>query len=177
MLSFYLSALSSPSDRDLFEELYRTHKIRMHYIAFRILGDTELAENIVHDTFITVIEQFEKFSSKSCPENRSLIDIIVRRKAVNELNKSKRNIYVEDVEIEERVGVDEDVISRDGYERLLTEIGKLDEIYSSILLLRYVHEFSEKQAAELLGITGETARKRLIRARNLLKKALEGELV
>lgn len=52
-------------------------------------------------------------------------------------------------------------------------IRSLDETYRSVVLLYYFEDFSVKEIAEILGITGIAVKKRLSRARQQLKDQLQ----
>ncbi|GHV19371.1 hypothetical protein FACS18949_13960 [Clostridia bacterium] len=53
MLMFYLAMLDE-SEHDAFEKLYTERRKIMKYIAYTILGDEHLAEDIVQDVFLYV---------------------------------------------------------------------------------------------------------------------------
>jgi RNA polymerase sigma-70 factor (ECF subfamily) len=55
------------------------------------------------------------------------------------------------------------------------KLAKLRPIYAEVLTLKYSFEYSDQEMAELLGITGETARTRLRRARNQLRVEFDEE--
>lgn len=60
MLSFYLSMLEADEDKNKFEELYMKYRDDMYNIAFSILHNCEDAEDAVHDTFVSIANNFEK---------------------------------------------------------------------------------------------------------------------
>jgi RNA polymerase sigma-70 factor (ECF subfamily) len=132
----------------------------MFFIANSILHDAMLSENAVHEAFVAMIEQIEKFSQKSCPETRGLIDSIVRHKSLNIAKREGRSVPVEDFGIDQldsSVSAEELVVNQDTYERLVALIHTMDEKYVSVLLLRYEYGFSPRETAKYLGITEEAA--------------------
>lgn len=57
----YLQLIETPEDRSRFEQLYIAYRDLMFYIARKILGNNQDAEDAVHDAFVTVAKKFQKF--------------------------------------------------------------------------------------------------------------------
>lgn len=55
MLSFYLSILETEEDKDRFEQLYRMFKQDMYAVAYGILKNKEDAEDVVHQSFLSLL--------------------------------------------------------------------------------------------------------------------------
>ncbi len=179
MLLMYLSTLDSPQDQSWFTDLYNTHKKLMYYIAYNILGDEQMAENIVHDAFLAILEKKEKFFLNDRHKTKGLIDIIVRRQAINELTRRKRMEYREEFPDipDPRQSVEQQVVSGDAHDRMVALIRGLDENYRSVLMLQYVYQYTPKETAEFLELSEATVRQRLHRAKQKLKKMLGEEVV
>ena len=73
MLFIYLSLIDSEENKDKFETLYLRHRKLMKYIALDILGDEYAAEDAVHNAFLKIIANLDKFSEEDCQENKNLI--------------------------------------------------------------------------------------------------------
>ena len=54
MLTFYLSMIDSDSDKSKFEQLYIKYRNHMLNRAYDILGDRGLAEDAVHNAFLSI---------------------------------------------------------------------------------------------------------------------------
>ena len=69
----YLAAIDAPEDRDRFVELYETYRGLMYHVAHQILRNEADAEDAVHDAFVVLAENFQKFSllerhkTRACP--------------------------------------------------------------------------------------------------------------
>ena len=61
----YLSMLETPEERDLFEEIYTEYMQLMYKVAFRILRNESDSEDAVHQAFLSVIENFNKYKKNS----------------------------------------------------------------------------------------------------------------
>lgn len=68
MLSFFLAALESDADRQMFAEVYAQHHSKMENTAIRILKNQSDAEDAVQNAFMQVIRHFEKISHISCED-------------------------------------------------------------------------------------------------------------
>ena len=90
MINLYLSVLETDEDRCQFEDIYRQYKNRMYKFAISILHNSEDAEEVVHQSFLTIANNFDKIKSFSCHEMNSYIVIIIRNTSINLYNKNKR---------------------------------------------------------------------------------------
>jgi RNA polymerase sigma-70 factor (ECF subfamily) len=174
MLPIYLAMLDGEEDKNKFELLYVTYRKLMFYVANRILNDERLAEDAVHQTFLKILENFDKVGEISCHKTKSYIVTMVRNTAINLYNQRKRRttITLEDVEYcitTEPISVAEDL------DHLARAVLKLPVIYKDVLTLKYVQEFSNEEIAQMLDISEATVRKRLERAKRRLEEILGRE--
>ncbi|NLG03403.1 MAG: sigma-70 family RNA polymerase sigma factor [Clostridia bacterium] len=173
MLYLYLSALTSDEDKDMFEELYLKYRQMMYSLAYKILNNSEDSEDAVHHAFVLIADNFKKIKSIPCPELKPYIVIIVRNVSINIYNRNKRkaehNIDIENYEVPVEIEFYENI----DYDNLLSSINTLPLIYREALYLRYVRELTTKEISEAIGISVEGVRKRIDRARIMLKRALE----
>jgi len=63
---------SADGDVTAFSRLYELYRVRIYGFAVRMLGDSQIAEDIAHDTFMVLIEHPHKYS----PERGSLITFL-----------------------------------------------------------------------------------------------------
>ena len=64
----YLQVIDVPEERGKFERLYHEYQGLMYYVANRILNNPHEAEEVVHDAFLAVLENFSKISEVECPK-------------------------------------------------------------------------------------------------------------
>lgn len=102
----------------------------------------------------------------------------MRNKSIDALRKIKReeNIPLGDIEYSLKndmpIPLDE-IISEDGYRKLLEYIGQLDEKYRAVLELKYIQQYSDKEISDILDITPKNVNVRTFRARKMLIKIIE----
>lgn len=86
----YLQMLSSPSEKDKFEQIYTLYRGLMFYVARRILPGEADAEDAVHQAFVSIIENLKKISEIRCPKTLSYVVIITEHKAIDILRSRSR---------------------------------------------------------------------------------------
>ena len=170
MLTFYLNLIDSEDKKDKFERLYLKYRKHMKYIAIKILGDEQLAEDAVHNAFLKILNHLNKFQNIDCQETRNLIVIIIRSVSIDLYRKRKKEFENTDI-LDKELSVETD-FSMIEVDNILKEIDVLPDIYKDILLLKVEYGYKDREIAKLLGLKIDTVSKRLERARKQLKKQL-----
>lgn len=175
MLFFYLSMVDTPEEKSKLEMLYCEYRHLMKYIAFDILHDDKLAEDAVHAAFLKLINHLEKIDEIKCHKTKAFIVIITKSVSIDILRKETRHrlISIDDPEQPEIPAPDNN--DNTGVQNILSAIKKLPDTYRDILELKAYYELSDKEIADVLGISHSAERKRLERARNALRKLLDEE--
>ncbi|AUS98807.1 RNA polymerase subunit sigma-24 [Clostridium thermosuccinogenes] len=174
MLPIYLAMLGGEEDKSKFETLYMTYRKLMFHVANRILNDELLAEDAVHQTFLKILENFDKLEEISCHKTKSYIVTMVRNISINLYNQRKRctTISFEDVEY---CMTTEFTSAVEDLDHLARAVLKLPVIYKEVLTLKYVHDFSNEEIAKMLDVSEAVVRKRLERAKRKIKEILGKE--
>ena len=160
-------------------KFYELYKGTMFFEALKILEDRALAEDAVIESMLKLAKYLDKFSEIDCPKTRGYIVTIVRSVAIDMLRKRGRLAEVPlDDEIADGLGVDitlRDVTVLEAVEMIKRCIEKLHPNYAEILRLTAFYGHTIEEAADILGLKIDTARKRLTRARNALKVKFKEE--
>lgn len=82
MVSFFLAALESDADRQMFRSIYDRHHAKMESAAIRILKNQSDAEDAVQNAFMQVIRHFEKIYQIPCEDLPFWLISIVKNEAV-----------------------------------------------------------------------------------------------
>lgn len=176
MLSIYLAMVDNPGDKEKVTQLYSTYKDMMFYTAMKILHDTALSEDAVHDSFLKIIANISKFSSLVCSETASYIVIIVRNTCYDYLRKEKPGSSVpfdEAIETEHLQMPDITEVLSGGIGNVMEIISSMDKLYSDVLKLKYIYGYSNAEISKLLDISTKNTEMRLYRAKLILKNKLE----
>ena len=173
MLIIYISMLETEEDKDIFIQLHDEYSGAMYNRAYSILRDTALAEDVVQESFIRILKNFEKIEKKKCPQTRKYFVNIVRTISIDVYRKNKKQQTISFDEFEATI-IDEFANTEDILEgeELETHLLKLPKSYYIIMSLKYDDGYSYKEIAEILSITEENVKKRLLRARIKLREIL-----
>ena len=169
MLSFYLAALESGGDREMFAEIYQRHHIKMERAAIKILRDQSAAEDAVQNAFMQVIRHFEKIYEIPCEELPFWLISIVKNEALMLLRKRDRTATLEEERFPERA---EDVSD---YTALVELFRSLPDTYRRVLEMKVLLGYTDKEIAGHLGISETAVSTRASRGRQLLREILEKE--
>ncbi len=175
MLHQYLALIDTEAERERFTELYHEHQNYMFCVAMKILHDEKLAEDAVHDAFMSAAKKISKIMKMSCNESRDYLIIIVRNAAFRIYNKNKRELPSEEITepSPEHHSVQSEVEQRNMHKRMMEIIRGMNPNYGDVLMLRYYHGMNNSEIAEALGITPQNVRVRLHRGKELLREELE----
>jgi RNA polymerase sigma-70 factor (ECF subfamily) len=169
-----------------FEELVRTYSGRLLALARRILSSSEDARDVVQETFLAAFQSLDRFRGDSklltwlsrIAVNHALMRLRTRRRKPESPIEDLLPLFLPDghqVRPSARwdVSIDTDVERREVFGLVRSAIDELPENYRTVLLLRDIEELSTEEAARMLGITANTVKVRLHRARQALRSRLE----
>ena len=180
MMIIYLSMLDTSEQRNKFAELYNSHKMRLSFVAGRYLTDRQLVEDVVHETFMTAIENKSKVFAMDKTEFMKWSYVVVKHKCHDITRGTKQKPELPFEEIDEipdyNSSVEEKMVQQDTFERIVTHLGSLDEVNRRILEMKYILEMSMQEIAEKLGFTVAQVNSRIARARTKVKMLTEREL-
>ena len=163
-----------------FELLMRRNNQRVYRACRAILRDDTEAEDVAQEAWVRAYEHLGQFAG------RSSFSTWITRIAVNEaLLRSRRKARNEEMDAmpqprrdaleqsSSRFADQETAVSAAETRSLLERaIDGLPAAYRQVFVLREVEEMSTADTAEVLGITGENVKTRLLRARALLRREL-----
>lgn len=168
-----------------FEELVGRFQQRVYGLAFRIVGNPHDAEDVVQQTFLSLIEHLGDFRGESAVV--AWVLRIAANHALKTLRKRRGLPTVPLAESGEGGYADaphphfiapwrEDpsllATQRETRELIDAALATLDDKYRTVFVLRDVEGFSVKETAELLGLSEANVKVRLLRARLALREAL-----
>lgn len=177
MLNIYLALIDSPSDKELFKEIYQQNIKLMKRVAYTIVGDRNLVDDAVQEAMLTIAKEIERFRGLGINQQASLITIIARNTSKNLIKKENRqrgNSDSVDYNGDEIVlAAYDDISLRENYQYILSSINSLDAIYSDVLMLKYVYGYDIKTISEMLGVSIRTVDSRIYRGKKMLAKMME----
>ena len=174
-------------DYSAFESLVNRYRQRLYGLAMRLTGQRQDAEDVVQQTFLSVLEHMDMFRGESAVASWILriatnhaLKILRKRRGLPVAPQSpvvdpdddySRLPHPEFI-AEWRAGPDE-LAQRAEVRRLLDEaLADLDDKYRLVFLLRDVEGLSVRETAETLDLTEANVKVRLLRARLVLRERL-----
>jgi len=178
VLLFYMSSLETDEERLKMAEIYEMYEPLMLKYSLSILKDKGLAEDAVHDAFVALIKNKEKYFSVSCNDLRVPIVIITKNKCFDILKKAnlKYNESLEDyghMIDSESLHAEEQIVIKEEYETLRKYISRLDDQSRQILEMRYILELSHKEIGMELNLTPSHVNTKIVRAKAKIRKLVD----
>ena len=168
-------------DDDAFTALVRKHQKSVHALAWRRIGDFHFAEEIAQDTFLRAYKGLPKLKNPS--QFSGWLYVITNRLCNSWLEKNKSIItLVEDVPVAEsqRTSYERYVLDEQEKEakvsrqkRVRQLLAKLPESERTVMTLYYLGEMTTKEISKFLGVSVNTIKSRLQRARKRLQQKEE----
>ena len=170
----FMAMIDSIDDQQAFELIYTKNCDLLYRCAYRVLQDEAASEDAVHDAFLSLAKNYDRYKHMNSSEMRSFMIITVRNAAFRIYNKRKREFAAEEVRAEEMLpDISVETENKDVKRIIFDMVKQLDSKYSDVIMLKYFCELSISDIAESLGLSEENVKVRLYRARAALKKKLE----
>jgi RNA polymerase sigma-70 factor (ECF subfamily) len=155
------------------ERLYKILKNTIHSVCRKYAGDQQEAEDIAQECFIKVFTKIGEYRGDGSFQGW------VRRIAVNlsitEYTK-RRKIGIHD-DIERKFDIQDDSFRKMDFgcthDEIVQFIGDLPKGYGQVLKLYFLDGYKHKEISKMLGISTNTSKTQLLRARNVIRKNME----
>lgn len=160
-------------DRKAFGVLLSTHQLPLVRFTRRMLGDYAVADDIVQETFVRLWTRAGSFNSANARLTTWLHNI-AHNLCIDSFRRNSRLEFTDDDARLERSGVGPDNVLEDtqNAKRVRTAVQMLPERQRSALLMCHYQGLSNRDAAEILGVSVDALESLLARARRYLKKEL-----
>ena len=155
-----------------FERMFRDHYQTVYRTAFGVLGNGHDAEDVAQTVFVRVLHAMPSRQVSKNPAG------YLYRAAVNEslnaIRARKRLVLTAEPERYEVTAPANPAVesAEDLHRRLYEAIAELGRADAEVVILRYVHNRSDREIAQLLGTTRGTIAVRLYRTRSRLRKLM-----
>jgi RNA polymerase sigma-70 factor (ECF subfamily) len=176
-LSAFLPRAFARTCRVTFAEAVQQHQDELYGVALRILGDRDAAQDATSRALMKAYRSWERYD-QTRPVRHWLLRI-----AANEAisigrertrDRDRRASADDALEMPDRQPLpDERIVAREERERVRRAVAGLPELYRVPVVLRYFSELSVDEIAAVIGRPSSTVGVQLLRARALLRTALE----
>ena len=163
-----------PKEKERFKRFYYLYEQRAYRRAFSFMKNEQDALDVLQEAFISVAKNFSKVRDLESKETRNYVMTIVENKARKELKRNHKRHEAEEAmleswELEAHKLRNEGCFAK---MEIMDIISSMPDTYSDPMYLFYVLEKPVKEIAEHLGISSAAVRKRLERARSMLKEMI-----
>jgi RNA polymerase sigma-70 factor, ECF subfamily len=162
-------------DQAAFLELYDRHRQPIFRFAYRLLGEVDIAEDVTHDCFLSLIRKPENFRPERAPL-RTYLFAAARNLALKYFRDTGRETTLDEVTEEPQLSPRQEPLRKLLDEELAAEVRRavftLPPLQREALIL---FEYEGLSLNEIAGITGAdvgAVKGRLYRARERLKSIL-----
>jgi RNA polymerase sigma-70 factor (ECF subfamily) len=162
-------------DRQAFAGLVERYWDRLYRWLYHLTHDRHAAEDLTQEAFLKALAHLDKFKVGS--NFRAWLFRIAHNTFLNQVrNNNRTRLPVPEDLPADGEGPVEQVLNREALQLLARTVGKLPAEFRAAFLLRVEEEMSFRQIADVLGLTEETARWRVFKARQKLLQTLAPQL-
>ncbi|RKU19129.1 hypothetical protein C6500_11905 [Candidatus Poribacteria bacterium] len=165
-------------DQDAFSPLVKKYQKGVHTLAWRKIGDFHIAQEITQDAFLTAYKKLRTLKNHN--QFAGWLYVIAANLCRDYLKKNR--LPMESLDADNTNEVDKVSYSRYVAEKQENEadetrreivkelLKKLPESERTVIMMHYLGEMTIKAISEFLGVSQNTVKSRLSRARNRLRK-------
>jgi len=166
----FLETLETPEEKALAIDLYERYRNLVYYIAFQKLGNIQEAEDVVQDTFVSILSSLNAITDPIAPQTKAFIITIAEYRTIDQLRKRKSGRLQPLIEsVQQPMMLEADIIEQN---TITSTIAKLSPELQRLLLLRYDTGLTVSEIASLTGVSESSIYKKIARAKELLLKQL-----
>lgn len=159
---------------DKFTILYENYRKVVLYTISLYVKDSFQAEDLMQDIYIRIGKNLQKIDLSDEKRSKNYVITIARnycRSYLCRQNKVEEDLFTEIDTVETAQNdVLDNLIARERFQCLVTEIGELGESYKAVLELKYIAGFSDEEIADFLHIKKKAVQMRLYRAKTILRR-------
>lgn len=167
--------LAVENDKDAFSRLYESIYIDLYKMAFYILGNKEIAEDVVSETIFDAYKGISKLKDSANFENWILKILSRKCKQSLRIKYNKFSVFnsnarsADDFEISSEISITNPEDKTD-IQNALSKVSMLDRIIISLCI---VEGYKSNEVAEILSMKATTVRSRLNRSLAKMRNYLE----
>ena len=161
--------------KEIIEELYNKHSKELFVYIFRMLGEHDLAEDILQDCYTKLIDYSIKKEVR-LETVRAFLYKTAHNLCINTIkHKSRSSISSDDMDVSYNDSFTQKVELDELNKRIYELVEKMDFETRSIFILRKENQKSNLEIARNLGVSERTVRRKLKRALETIAVQLERE--
>lgn len=161
---------------EAFTQIVETYQKPVYNLCYRMLGESTAAEDAAQETFLRVYQNLHRYDISRA--FGTWILSIAAHYCIDLLRKKKFKMFSMDAENDDGMTFElpdasapdpeAESVKRELHARLHLLLKDLDETDRAAVVMRYWHDFSEKEIAQSLDLTVSAVKSRLHRSRRAL---------
>lgn len=163
-------------DKDGLADLVRTYRDGLTLYIYSIVGDIDIAEELMEDTFVKLYVSKPRYSEKS--SFKTWLYSIGKHTATDYIRRNSRIKQISSdsvLDVSDESNLEVDTIKSEENKMLHKAIQRLKPEYEQVLYLSYFENFSNDETAKIMRKTNRQVRNLLYNAKKALKEELEKE--
>ena len=187
-------AINNEDDRNFVGKIYDQYGKKIYKLAYKILNNSEDAEDCLHDVIKIIIDHLDTFREADegylikllVTSSRNAALDIYRKNKVRHIKENARKPYIDDETDNDRLNIedlpdeemfaDSILINKESRMRIAEMIEELDPIYRDVLFLRYQYSMKNQDIAKILQVSESVVKVRYYRAKKILLQKRGREL-
>ncbi len=160
-------------DRDALITLLREIEQHVYRTAYYILNNEEDAHDAAQEALIRIYTKIGSYEEKA--QFKTWVQRIVTNICIDKFRRAKPTVSIEEHEMvfQGRESVEKEVMSGYLAQDIQKAINQLPDHHRSVVVLRYLQDFSYNEIAETMGLPLNTVKSYLFRARQQLQNLLQ----
>ncbi|GAA0408689.1 RNA polymerase sigma factor [Paenibacillus motobuensis] len=160
-------------DRDALITLLREIETHVYRTAYYILNNEQDALDAAQEALIRIYTKIESYEEKA--QFKTWVQRIVTNICIDKFRRNKPTVSIEEHELvfQGKESVEREVMSGYIAEDIREAIDQLPEHHRSVVVLRYLQDFSYNEIADCLNLPLNTVKSYLFRARQQLQHLLQ----
>lgn len=161
-------------DPEAYDQIYKLYSRSMYNVGFRIVNNTEEAEDVLQEAFISAFRNLEFYRGDAT--FGAWLKRIVVNKAINCLKRRRMERFPDQDNWDVREEVSTDELDHFPYtvDQVRHAIENLPDGYRAVLSLYLLEGYDHGEIGEILGITESTSKSQFNRSKKKLRELLEG---
>ena len=158
-------------DRKAQRKLYEQLAPKMFPVCLRYMNNREMAEDVMQDGFVTLFSKLDSYSGTGSFEGwarKIFVNTALMQLRRNDVLKESDNLD----DAWDIGSPDPSAIQEIGHKELLELIAELPPSFRTVFNMYVIEGYSHKEIADELGISENTSRSQLQRARVILQKKI-----
>lgn len=162
-------------NRKMQELLYNRYSAKMYAVCLRYSGNSEDAQDLLQEGFVKIFLNLNKYRGEGSFEGwirrifvNTAIEYFRRQHKITPVSETQENTFEDK---------DWNTLNIMGERDIINIVQRLSPGYRQVFNMYVIEGYSHKEIADILGISEGTSKSQLARAKILLKKIIETNLL